>query len=251
MAALHSDSITPALITARDPFTGYWRRIRIVPGKGVVLAELEDDYHCMAVTVTHDGHRALTAEADMRRVPWTTCPGAADTLRDTFAGVALDEFLGAPGKRQNCTHLYDLATFAAAHAQKVVPLEYNVFVTDPVEGERSLEIWRDDEKVFTWLERDARIVEPAEIAGKNLFEISDYIRTLAPDLKEAAAILRWASIVASGRGIPMIGQSDPRKMPTGCYTFQPERVDQAKRTGHVRDFSRAPGATYEEPLDGN
>ena len=47
---------------------------------GEVRSEVEDDYHCMAVVVRHDGRVAQAVEADMIRAPWTTCPGRPTTI---------------------------------------------------------------------------------------------------------------------------------------------------------------------------
>ncbi|MFP5306390.1 MAG: DUF2889 domain-containing protein, partial [Gammaproteobacteria bacterium] len=100
----------------------------------MVRSEVEDDYHCMRVTVRHDGMAATAVEGEVLRAPWTTCPGAAEQLRQTFSGVALRDFAARGEKQANCTHLHDLATLAAAHALDSAPLVYDILVSDPVDG---------------------------------------------------------------------------------------------------------------------
>jgi hypothetical protein len=41
-----------------DDLPGYRRRLRVTPSDGSVRSELEDGYHCMAVTIQHDGRVA-------------------------------------------------------------------------------------------------------------------------------------------------------------------------------------------------
>ena len=73
-------------------------------------------------TVVHDGRTVRHVEPVMQRVPWTICPGAAAQLQRTFTGVAIADFAARGEKRENCTHLHDLAIWAAAHAFDGEPL---------------------------------------------------------------------------------------------------------------------------------
>jgi hypothetical protein len=74
----------------------------------------------------------------------------------------------------------------------------------------------------------------------------DWIDSLPPQRREAARLLRWGNIVAHGRSIPLEKQSDATRMPSNCYTFQPERKIVARRVGVIREFSNAAA----QPLDG-
>ncbi|MCW1431184.1 DUF2889 domain-containing protein [Novosphingobium sp. JCM 18896] len=224
---------------------GYRRRIRIEPRAGVVLAMLEDDMHCMAVTLRHEGGVVSAVEPVMQRAPWTTCPGARAQLVATFAGQPLAEITAKREKRANCTHLHDLAVFAAAHADGA-PLVYDVLVSDPIEGERLLELRRDGEPLLLWREHMGVIVEPASASGLMLHQLRDWIATLPADLQEPARVLQWAGLVAHGRTIPIEQQSRATDLPPNCYTFQPERAVAAQRVGALRDFN----AGDAEPLDG-
>src|SRR3974390_3943850 len=108
--------------TALDQLPGFRRRLRITPEAKSVRGAVEDDYHCMAVRIHHDGVTATAIEAVMERAPWTICPGAIGTLQATFTGVALAAFATRGGKRENCTHLHDLAVLAAGHGADPWPL---------------------------------------------------------------------------------------------------------------------------------
>lgn len=216
---------------------GFRRRIRITPTAGRVRSEVEDDYHHMRVTMEHDGIVAHAVQAELLRAPWTTCPGAVDKCEQTFAGVALEAFPTRREKASNCTHLYDLALWGAAHAMDHAVLVYDAYVADPVEGRRHARIWRNGECVLEWYDSDYRIVAPAELAGMPLHDMRSWIDSLAPARQEAARILQWVSLIAHGRVIPMDKQSDASRMPPTCYTFQPERAAMAQRVGKIRDFS--------------
>jgi len=225
-----------ALPIERQP--GFRRRLRVATGPDWVRSALEDDYHCMRVTVRHDGRLATAVHGEMLRAPWTTCPGAPAQLRETFEGVALSDFAARGDKTANCTHLHDLALLAAAHAFDAQPLVYDIYVADPVDGLRCAEIRRDGARVLGWSDRAMQLVEPAELAGTNLMGLRDWIATLAAPQREAARLLQWASIIANGRQIPLERQSDATRMPSNCYTFQSDRKAVARRVGRIHDFSR-------------
>ncbi len=212
---------------------------------GRVTAALEDDYHCMAVCLAHDGDTITDVDAQMERWPWTTCPGAVEVARVTFTGARLSEVVSRGNKSANCTHLYDLAVFAAAHAGEASVLTYDVFVTDPVEGRVEAHIWRDGVVVQSWVLEEGVLVNPPELDGVNLFHLRSSIAALPSDAQEAARILQWATIIARGRSIPIEAQSDASRLPPNCYSFQPERAKTASRIGRIMDFSEGPG----EPLD--
>lgn len=225
---------------------GYRRLLRIEPGRFYVLAMLEDDLHCMAVRLRHDGARVVAVEPLMERAPWTICHGAAARLIETFAGAALVDVTARAEKQQNCTHLHDLAVFAAAHAHDAAPVEYAIFASDPVEGERSLAIYSGGMCLHHWTERRGILASPSAIAGRNLLELRDWIAGLAGQDQEAARMLQWASLVAHGRAM----SAEQRRASIGhrpsCYAFQPERAPLASPGAPMLDFSD--GSRL--PLDG-
>ena len=220
-----------------NQFKGFWRRFRVTPSPGSVSAELEDDYHCMRVTVLHDGVRAGEVIGDMPRAPWSTCPGASEQLANTFDGYELSGFARRGEKKTNCTHLHDLAVLAAAHALDTECSLFDIFIDDPVDDFRHAEIWLNGEQRLSWVESRMTVTAPAEIAGINLFALGEWIASLDETLAELARLLRWANVIANGRQIPIDQQSDALKMPPNCFSFQPERAAVAKRVGLIRDFS--------------
>jgi hypothetical protein len=224
-----------------DQLPGFRRRFIVTPASDRVSCEVEDDYHCMGVTIHHDGKVATKVAAVMQRAPWTTCPGAIAQLEQTFTGVPLGGFAARGEKRNNCTHLHDLAVLAAAHALDGEQLVYDILVSDPVDGRRQAQLRRDGTKVLDWVQVDGRIAEPEELAGVAFDEMRAWIDSLDPARQEAARLLRWGTILAHGRTIPWERQSDSSRMPIGnCYTFQPQRYATARRVGLIRDFSQGP-----------
>lgn len=222
---------------AIDRLPGYRRRFVVAPEAGSVRTELEDDYHCMAVTLRHADGVVTAVEPVMHRVPWTTCPGAVAKLAETFAGTALVDVAGRGEKSVNCTHLHDLATLAAIHAADHVPTVYDVLVSDPIDGLRRAEVRRDGGTILAWLLDGFTIVAPADSAGIELMKLKPLLERLTPLAREAAKMLRQGAIVGSGRSIPLSEQSDASRVPPVCFTFQPAMVTQARRVGVIRDFS--------------
>lgn len=229
-----------------DHRPGYRRRFRITPETRRICCEVEDDFHCMAVVLNHDGERAVRLEADMHRAPWTPCPGAIAELGDVFDDVLLADFPMQGAKRRNCTHLYDLALLAASHASDAQETVFDILVSDPEQGRRRAEIRRNNALVLYWVESGFDVLEPQELAGVNLVNMRDWIETQTTELQESARLLRWANMVANGRTIPLADQSVASDIPPNCYTFQPERAKTAHRIGDIKNFGPGGG----EPLAG-
>lgn len=222
------------------------RRILIEPSPGVVTAELEDDWHRMVVTLTHRDGVVVEIDSDMTRWPWTTCPGAISRLSQTFTGAALDALARQGERTQNCTHLHDLALFAAAHANEGAPVAYDVTVSDPVEGRRVARLLRNGEPMFVWSQENDRFAAPSSLAGLRLSDLGPWISELDADMREGARILRWAAIMAYGRAMDIPeGLSATTFAGGACYTFQPDQARVSKRRANVpRDLS----ADGQQPL---
>lgn len=231
------------VILHRTP--GFRRRFRLTPSPYVVQAEVEDDFHCMSVVVHHDGEKAVQIIPEMRRAPWSTCPGAVEYVVQTFTGVALRLFAERGDKKSNCTHLYDLALLAANHAADEEQTVYDILVSDPVDGQRFAEIRRNGKGLLNWVESGFQIVKPESAAGCCLDRLRSWIDGLDQPLQEPARLLQWGNMLANGRIIPLQNQSDATRMPPSCYTFQPERAKLAERIGRIRDFSQG----NDQPLD--
>jgi hypothetical protein len=227
--------------------SGYRRRILIEPSAGLVTAELEDDYHRMVVSLTHAEGVATKVESEMKRSPWTMCPGAMDQLAQTFTGVPLAGFAKRGEKTANCTHLHDLALFAAAHAAETAPVAYDILVTDAADGARRATLARNGAPLLDWALQGEAMGEmftaPAELAGKHMSQLNEFIATQDRPTAEAVRILRWASIVAHGRVREMPAGMSATEFPLGsCFNFQPDRAPgSTRRPGADIDFSK-PGA---------
>lgn len=225
---------------------GYRRVLRVEPAAGEVVAMLEDDLHCMAVRLRHNGETVLAVEPLTDRAPWNICPGAQAVLVETFTGVGLCEVSARRNKKQNCTHLHDLAVLAASHAADEAPLEYRIYASDPDRGERVLEIWRHERRLHRWTERDGVLTAPDGISGLTLLSLRDWIAGLGGEAQEAARLLQWASLVAHGRTMTRQQRRAAAGMQPSCYAFQPERVGSVDFWQEPKDFSRG----GRMPLDG-
>lgn len=223
---------------------GFRRRILIEPERGRVTAELEDDWHRMVVSLVHADGVIVQVVADMKRWPWSSCPGAVERLSRTFTGVALADAARRGEKTANCTHLHDLALFAAAHAGDADAVAYDIHVSDIVETTSHAVLCRDGVMLLAWTLVDHRFTVPPDLAGRRLTEMGDWIATLDPNAREAARVLRWAAIMAFGRTMDIPGGSSAAQFPTGaCYTFQPDKAATATRSPAAWiDFSESDAA---------
>lgn len=217
---------------------GFRRRVVIEPGPNRVSAELEDDYHRMAVVVHHDGVIATAIEPVMKRIPWSTCPGALAQVCQTFTGIPLAEFGRRGEKAVNCTHLHDLAVWAAAHAHDDHPTTYDVIVSDPdKDGEAHAQLLGNGVEALAWSHVKYGLTAPEHLAGTNLFQLNGWIAALSPQAQEEARLLRWGTMIAGGRSLSQEVMNDPHKFAGGrCHTFSEAHVDEAKRIGLTRDF---------------
>ncbi|MBH0114618.1 DUF2889 domain-containing protein [Novosphingobium sp. YJ-S2-02] len=233
---------------SNETFSGgaFHRAIAILPGQGTVTALVEDDLHHMRVTLGHDGTFITAIEGEMIRAPWSTCPGAPAVLAATFTGARLAEAGTVGAKKQNCTHLFDIAVLAAAHALDAAPTRYDLCVEDPEDGVRHMTIARNGTHEMAWVERDRRFVEPPAIAGMGYKDMGAWIASLDPAREEMARLLRGSAVISHGRQIPMEKQSNAMRIPPNCHTFQPGQRERARRISGIHDFTEA----MDRPLDG-
>lgn len=235
----------------------YRRRIRLVAADAAVVADLEDDFHRFRVTLRHDGTRVVAVEGEALRHPWTACPGAVEPLR-LLAGMPLAPSATAirdhGDPRQNCTHLFDLAGLAVAHAASGRSARtYDAVVPDRVHLRTWATLARDGEPLLAWDVDGLTIDGPAPFAGVALR--GSFIRwateTLDPDTAEAAIVLRRACEISFGRlqdldAIEVATELGGVMLGT-CHAFQPERIELARRVkGTTRDFSDAADALLAE-----
>lgn len=217
----------------------FHRAIAIMPSEGEVTVFVEDDLHHMRVTLSHDSEVIAAVDAEIIRAPWSTCPGAQAALANTFTGAKLSDAATIGAKKQNCTHLFDIAVLGAAHADEADPVRYDLRVTDPVDSTRILTIARDGEEEMRWIETEKRFTAPEAIEGLTLLELGGWISSLDASEEEMARLLRGSAIISHGRQIPMELQSDATKIPPNCFTFQPGRREISRRISGIHDFTEA------------
>ncbi|MCZ7525528.1 MAG: DUF2889 domain-containing protein [Acidimicrobiia bacterium] len=239
----------------------YRRRIRLTTTEpGLVVGGLEDDMHHFRVRLRHDGRRVVAITAEAPRSPWTTCPDAGIRLRDLEGVPLFERATGAAAHadpRAHCTHLFDLAGLAVAHAAAGrTRRQYDAEVPVPVDSRARVRLWRDGAPVLSWTLEGGRVVDPP-LYARAPWE-GGFLRwadtTLDPDGAEAAGVLRRACRIGLGRGMDLdrIATADELgALMTGiCYTMQPERIGHARRNrGTIRDFGDRPDDLLGRPGD--
>lgn len=230
----------------------YRRSIRLVTtGPGVVVADLEDDFHRFRVTLRHDAGRVLAAEGEALRWPWTTCPGAVGPLAELAGAPLSPRCTGIAAHlrpRANCTHLFDLAGLAVAHAARgTVRRRYDAAVPSRAVPEpRVAVLRRDGDVVHEWTLSDRGCLAPEPFSTVpwegGFFRWAE--ETFPPEEAEAVVVLRRACTIAYGRGVELDhipAASELVDMTGACYTFSPERMPVALRIrSSVRDFGPDP-----------
>jgi hypothetical protein len=213
---------------------------------GEVVAWLEDDFHHFGVTVNHDGEAVTGVSMVTPRHPYSTCPSAAEPLRELI-GAPLVKRASEVGRwidmRQQCTHVFDLAGLALAHAaagrthrryQTTIDDRHVVEVHSS--GRRTLGSGRavllqDGVEVLVWDLDRHEITGPDEWAGQSLNKgFRARTETLALEPAEQATILRRAIMVAGGRSADRDAASLPREntKPAVCHTYQPSQRPHAQ-----------------------
>jgi len=202
------------------------------------------------VTLRHDGNTVLAADGESGRYPWTTCPAAVDPLQ-RVAGAQLTTRLSALGEhapaRENCTHLFDLAGLAIAHAARGGPAPtrtYDIAIEDR-EGTRTHpEIRRDGQLVFRWDLAGRTLLGPPPFDGVRLRGnfLAWAEATLDADDAEAATALRRACDISLGRvmDLDVFETADQlgETVRGTCHSFQPATIESAVRMkGQTRDFT--------------
>jgi hypothetical protein len=236
----------------------YRRRLVVTTVEpGVVVSALEDDFHNFVVTLRHDGAHVLNAEAESRRFPWSTCPGAAEPLR-ALAGMPLSRRFTAAGAwtppKDNCTHQFDTACAAITHAAWGRDRrQYDVEVTrrDWETGESRVRLWVDGQHRLTWHLDWNGIVDPSPPLDAAPWK-GGFMRWADEHLDEETAestiVLRRAADIGMGRGMDLDAYPVASALPSAdgnmaaiCHTMQPGTVEVAiRQRGTIRDFANRP-----------
>lgn len=228
----------------------YRRRIRMSASAGEVRADLLDDYHDMACTVRHDGMVVAAIEADIRRAPFSTCPGAVAAVEE-LVGISLRpsrrHLYGEGRPQRNCTHVFDLAAFAISHAANAEGERVLDFIVpDLVELGAWVEARLDGIAIHRWkVGYNEGIVAPAEYAGRGMF--GGFARWAESKFEglalELALHLQKAIFVARGRRYQITQESEnsirdePERL-GACYSFSEPQFSIARpNPDYVRDFT--------------
>ena len=214
---------------------------------GAVVGWLEDDFHHFGVTIEHRDGVMTDIRAVAARAPFTTCPAAGLELRGMIGHhleMRSTEIGRMVSMRQQCTHMFDLAGLAMAHAAAGRDhRRYEALVEDReiVAWEKGLRrllgagtarLLRDGEEVLRW-EVDRRMITgPGAWAGQPLVEgFRERTEAMGIEDAEAATVLRRAVMVAAGRTLDpdLYTTARDRGQSGVCYTFLEENRDSGLR----------------------
>ena len=232
---------------------GIFRRrflMRAVSGR--VVGDMEDDFHRFRVELEHDGERVRRIRGEAHRHPWTECPGATAALKK-LVGMPLSTNPTAAAShtnpRESCTHLFDVASLAVAHAAaRREQRQYDIVIPDRRERRTHATLRRDGEPMLAWDVAGTHIEGPAPFAGVGMRGAS-FIRwtedQLDPETAEAVLALRRACFIAMGRARDLdaaASANDYMGLAKGsCHSFTPGIAERALRIkGTTRDFTHAP-----------
>jgi hypothetical protein len=213
----------------------------------------------MEVRIVHDGERVTDVQAKTHRVPWTTCPGAEQKIRDLI-GTPLQRMSQSTGldSKEHCTHLYDVARLTIARAFMKAPVQYDITIPDRIEKRTCAEVLRDGKLCLTWDIDGDVVTGPARFAGHHVFGAPKWPADLDEDTLEAAMVVRRSIFVsrarsALGKDMRVNDATDAEiiqrirdRGPLGlCFTYQEGVLDDARRTFSWRDHN----GRQEELLD--
>lgn len=220
---------------------GMRRAILLDPRPGRIRGFLEDEVHHFEVELAHGDGIITDVAARAIRHPWTTCAGAGPLLAERLRGVALADAPAFDSPYAHCTHIFDLALLAAAHALDERPALFRMFVADAVAGRRRAVLERDGETVIDWPLDGETILPPHRQAGLSLRAIRQWSAALPAAEREAGLVLRRTVFISSARTYDPDAAVAPPNPPMGaCFTHQPEHFDpEARVRGSRRDFTGA------------
>ncbi|MEZ4218184.1 MAG: DUF2889 domain-containing protein [Myxococcota bacterium] len=248
----------------------YRRHLRLVADGARVVGAIEDNPHHFRVHLEHDGERVTRIEGESVRFPWSTCPSAGARLR-ALVGMPLSPQSTAVGAvaraTDQCTHMFDLAGLAVAHAHRArgrgaaSVRTYRCAVAldrseDPARAGHTLAtLAREDEGPgaappleLAWTVDGDTVLRPAPFAGVHLHArfMAWVDANLDLERAEAALVLRRACFVAPSRFFDFDGverATELQHMVGRCHTFSEVRAHDARRMpGTFRDYTHDPAA---------
>jgi hypothetical protein len=240
-----STTSSEALDYPRFP-PGFWRRIVLRPGPGSIGAALEDDMHRFHLRLDHAEGRIVAVAAQAVRHPWSACPGATGHIARDLTGERLED-VARRDPFQHCTHLFDLAILAAAHAGDRDPTRFDMTMGDRVDGRATATLAVNEAEVLCW-QLDGTTIAGT---GRDLRQLSKWKRELPAREAEWATLLRRAVFVSGARQYVAPSLEQTAAMNAGrmgvCYNYQMPQAEHSTRTPNWhRDFSQS----GREPLEG-
>jgi hypothetical protein len=229
----------------------YRRHFRLHSDNGIVHAAMEDDSHCFGLILKHDGTKVRSIEGIPIRTPWNLCSGATHVL-----GALIDTQLNASpliasshvDAKQQCTHLFDLAVLAIAHALRPIgSREYQIEAPwYELSAPRTMTLKRNGVLISTWVLAGDKLITPeplAEIGVRKLLAWAA-LNIHDADALEALFIMRRAALISMSRIMDLDQVPNPEATGHGlgaCYVHQPGRISIATRNlGSTLDFSDRP-----------
>ena len=239
----------------------YHRRVRLSPEQDsngqYILAELEDCNHGFVIKVYFDQNQVTAIEPEAKRIPLTTCAGAAKVLEELIGfGIhsASRELYAKLDLSAHCTHWLDLSIWAIAHAGRCIRTEefsvrdYHITVPDELEEGTNTQLLLNNQPILQWHIKDWVLTHPEKYQGKPFYKgFAAWANGIDDDLeREAAFVLQKAYFVSRARlydinSLAGEAASKHSMMLGACYSYSEPRVKIAERTaGTVRDFSDCP-----------
>ena len=235
--------------------TGAFRRrqLLVAVDDTTVAAAIEDEMHHFEIRLHHDGERVTAVDGAPVRWPWAPCLDSTQALA-ALVGLAITasptDIAHWADARQQCTHQFDLAALAVAHAARQVGggaarRDYLTEVPDWHEPPFIARLWVDGELTLDWVCSADAVLAPEQYRGAPMRSgFFDWCAEhLDADLTEAAQVLRRAAWISPARKIDL--EAADQATDSGikhdvCYTSQPERLPLAIRSrGSLRDFSHS------------
>jgi hypothetical protein len=234
----------------------YRRHIRLDAHGRQVVGELADDAQHFRIRLRHDGARVLSFDGDAVRHPWSTCAEAIDPLRE-LGGMPLSRRCTALGEfanaRHHCTHWFDLAGLAVAHAASArASREYRCAVWGAPGEIATATLERDGEPLLSWQVDGMVIRGDPPFDGRSLKgEFQAWAEAELPqDLAEAAIVLRRAAYIAPVRFYELdrfASPGDVHAVAGQCFTYTDGVAQRAQRQrGSKRDYTHRPEALFAE-----
>ncbi len=211
------------------------RRISLRVSAGEARGALVDDFHHVRVGLASADGVVSAVRADAIRIPWTTCPLAANELQRLAGlpvGVVAAGFDEANDRFLHCTHMLDLAVLAArALRDQSARTDFDMIVDRPCYAHTHARLECSDGFKLGWAVNEDQIEAPLAYAGVSLRAgFRGWARAhLDSEQYEAALTLRRALMVSRGRRYDLDAIERPMRDDGRCFSFQPQIAAHARR----------------------